>query len=70
VPYLVTGGIDAFVVLNEKTKIVDQMPRMIIARELGLLFESLQLKDHKIFIAGSEAVFEEIKSIISKVVLS
>lgn len=69
-PYLMTGGIDAFVVLNEKTKIVDQMPRMILTRELGLLFESLQLKNHKIFIAGSKAIFEEIKSIISKVVPS
>ena len=41
------------------------MPRMILARELGLMFESLQFENHKIFIAGSKSVFEEIKSIIS-----
>lgn len=65
-PYLTTSGIDAFVELDEKTKIVDQMPRIIIARELGLLFEPLQFKNYKIFIAGSKNVFEEIKDIISK----
>ena len=64
-PYLVTGGIDAVVVLNQETKMVDQMPRMILARELGLLFEPLELKGHKIFIAGSRDVFEEIRDLIS-----
>lgn len=65
-PYLITSGIDAFVVLNEKSKIVDQMPRIILTRELGLLFEPLQLSQYKIFIAGSKPIFEEIKEIIFK----
>jgi len=68
-PYLVTGGIDAFVVLNQKTKIVDQMPRIILARELGLVFEFFQFKNYKVFIAGSRTVFEEIKDMISKTIL-
>ncbi len=63
-PYLATNGIDAFVELNEKTKITDRMPRIIIARELGLLFEPFELKNHKIFIAGSKNVFKEIRDII------
>lgn len=68
-PYLVIGGIDAFVVLNQKTKIVDQMPRMILVKELGLLFELLRFKNYQVFIAGSKTVFEEIKDIISKTIL-
>ena len=68
-PYLITGGIDAFVVLNEKTKVVDQMPRIILARELGLSFEILNIGNHKIYIAGSKPVFEAIKDTLSKSIL-
>src|SRR3989344_4084573 len=65
-PYLITGGIDAFVVLPQRTKIVDWMPRMILAREAGLLFEQVQFKNYKVVIMGNKTVFEEIKAIISK----
>jgi myo-inositol-1(or 4)-monophosphatase len=65
-PYLATGGVDAFVALSEVTKIVDQMPRMILARELGLLFEKLIIGGHSIYLAGSKPVFDEIKVLLEE----
>ena len=64
-PYIAFGGIDVFVVLNEKTKIVDQMPRIIWARELGLDVEYMVIEKHKIMIITNSTLMPDIKSIIN-----
>ena len=63
-PYLLTGGIDAFVFLHQETKIVDQMPRIILFKEFGLLAEAIDFENHKIFIAGNKTIVKEIKNLI------
>jgi fructose-1,6-bisphosphatase/inositol monophosphatase family enzyme len=65
-PYLVTGGIHGFVVLNQKTKVVDQLPRILLAREAGLVFEKCEIKGHFFYICGTKNVFEEIKKCIER----
>ena len=63
-PYLATVGIDALVVLSDKIKIVDVMPRIIIGREMGLVFERENIHGRQIYIAAEPSVFEEIKALL------
>lgn len=62
--YLLTGGIDAFLVVNEKTKPFDQLPRIIMAREAGLLFEEYDIQGHRVLIAGQPNIVQEIRDCI------
>ena len=64
-PYLLTGGIGAFIVLNEKTKLVDQLPRMAIFREAGLFFDEHMVDGHKILIAGSPSIVREVQTLLN-----
>ncbi len=63
-PYIAFGGIDAFVVLNERTKLVDQMPRIIWMKELGLTVEQFEIRGHKVTLATNHTLFPKIKSFI------
>lgn len=63
-PYLAVGAIDAIVVLNERTKIVDQTPRMILMRELGMKYEYLETKE-KILVAARPGLFEQLSFLIT-----
>ena len=65
-PYLLTGGIDAFVVLNQKTKAVDSFPRIILAKEAGLLYEKIDFEGYTIFITGNKNIFKEIRDLICR----
>ncbi len=69
-PYLITGGIDAFISLSEVTKIVDQMPRIILTRELGLTSEILDIGGRRVYLAGSKTVFDEIRKILTEMVVA
>lgn len=64
-PYIVTGAIDIFIVLNETTKTVDQMPRIILAREAGLQAEVLTIGNKKIFITTPPPLFETVKTLVT-----
>lgn len=64
--YIAFGGIDAFVVVNETTKIVDQMPRIIWMKELGLEVEQFEIKGHKIILSTNPTLFPKIKSLIEE----
>lgn len=62
--YLTTNTIDAYLVLNNKTKIVDQAPRIIIMREAGFKTEYVQLNKRQILVAASENIFDIIEKIL------
>ncbi|HYC34199.1 MAG TPA: inositol monophosphatase [Candidatus Paceibacterota bacterium] len=64
-PYIVTEVIEGYVVLGQRVKITDLMPRIILATELGLKFEQIKSEDRTISIIASEKVVEEIKNILS-----
>lgn len=61
---LLTGGIDAYVALNEKAKIMDYMPRVGLFLESGLTLEWITVNDNKIMICGNSETVSEIKSIL------
>lgn len=64
--YLVTGAIHAFLVLNPKTKLVDQVPRIIILGEVGLKTEYVSINGRNVLIAATDKIFEIIKNIVIK----
>jgi myo-inositol-1(or 4)-monophosphatase len=66
-PYLLTGGIDLFIVVNETTKIVDQAPRMIIMQEAGLTFNKITIDGHQLLIAGRQSVVDEALRVIRSI---
>lgn len=63
-PYLLTGGVSAFVVINEKTKLVDQLPRMIVMREAGFVFEERNIGGHKVVVAAHQALAAELFEVL------
>lgn len=65
-PYLLTGGIDLYIVLNETTKIMDQMPRAVIAQEAGLRFNKVCIKGHELLITGHQNTVNEALDIIKR----
>ncbi len=69
-PYIAFGGIDAFVVVNETTKLVDQMPRIIWMRELGLTVEQFEVKGHKVMVAANTLLFSKIKDLIESAIVN
>lgn len=64
-PYLVTGGIHAFVILNPTTKIMDQAPRRILFEEAGYSIEELEIAGNKISIAAASHLLIQIKEVLS-----
>jgi fructose-1,6-bisphosphatase/inositol monophosphatase family enzyme len=59
-PYLLTGGISAFVVLNPTTKSFDQLPRVILAREAGFTVVDMPRNENSIRIMGNKIIVDEI----------
>ena len=59
-PYLLTGGISAFVVLNPTTKSFDQLPRVILAREAGFEVVDFPRNKNSIRIMGDKKMVKEI----------
>ncbi len=66
-PYILTGAIDAHVVLDAKeTKPVDQYPRMALAWAQGLAYERVKLRSGmEIYLAGDKYIFESIKELLN-----
>lgn len=63
-PYLLTGGIDAFVVLNPTTKIVDQAPRKILFEEAGFTVTEFAHNDNTVIVACRQTLSAKISEII------
>lgn len=63
-PYLLTSGIDAFVVVNPTTQIFDQAPRVILAREAGYDVVEFDRKDWKIRIMSNPSLTQKLSEII------
>lgn len=63
-PYILTGGIDANIVLNGETKIFDQMPRVGLAKEAGLTCEGYVIDGHKISIMAPETILKQALQVI------
>lgn len=63
-PYLLTGSIDAFVVLNKKTKSVDQAPRNALFREAGFRTELVTTQPGYYVIANTK-LSAEIATLLS-----
>lgn len=63
-PYLLTGGIHAFVVINPTTKLWDQAPRIILFEEAGFTVEQFEVDGHKVILASKGELFLKIKEII------
>jgi len=59
-PYLLTGGISAFVVLNPTTKSFDQLPRVILASEAGFEVREFPRNENSVRIMGDIQIVEEI----------
>lgn len=64
-PYLVTGAINAFVIINEKTKVLDQAPREIIMREAGASYEKVIVDGRPVIIAANPALVKEIAALLA-----
>jgi myo-inositol-1(or 4)-monophosphatase len=69
-PYLLTGAIDGYLVLNQKTKLVDQAPRIILFREAGLTTEYIEYGKRHLLVSANEVIFSQIKSLILSTVES
>lgn len=65
-PYLLVGGIDAFVVVNQKTKLVDQLPRMILTREAGLAFDEYTISDRRVLLAAPSTIVDELLGVLQR----
>jgi len=63
-PYLLTGGIDAFVVLNQTTKDVDQLPRMGLVRAAGLVYQRTDVGGLTLYLAGPQPITERLLALI------
>ncbi len=67
VSYMITGAIDAYIVLNKKNKLVDLAPNKIILTEAGLRADYIHVPDYKhIFCSASKSLFEMIKRLLQK----
>lgn len=65
--YMVTGALDAYIVLNKKNKIVDLAPNMIILQEAGIKTDFLAVSGYKpVLVASSFPLFEKIAAILNK----
>ncbi len=63
-PYLLKGGIDAFVVLNSTTQLFDQAPRVILAREAGCDVVDFDRKDWKVRILCNPSLTKNLSEFI------
>lgn len=63
-PYLLTGGIDALVVINPTTQLFDQVPRVILAKEAGYDVLDFDRKDWKIRIMCNPSLTHLLSEII------
>lgn len=68
--YIAFGGIDAYVVVNETTKVVDQMPRIIWMKELGLKVEQFEINGHKIILSTNAILFPKLKKLVKQALLN
>lgn len=68
-PYLLTGGIHAFVVVNPTTKIWDQAPRIILFQEAGFEVGQFEVDGHKVILASNGELFLKIKEIIMNTIV-
>lgn len=65
--YLVTGGIDAYIVLNESIKVHDLMPRKIIFEEAGLSTRTLGFNNSAVHITSNETLIDVIEKILKNI---
>ena len=63
-PYLLTGGIDAFVVINPTTQLFDQAPRVILAQEAGYDVIDFDRKNWKVRIMTNPSLTQQLSEII------
>lgn len=63
-PYILTGAINGFFVLNQHTKPMDQYPRMILMKEMGFHCSWKNVKGKKILIAGPEDLYSHLNTIV------
>lgn len=63
-PYLLTGGIDAFVVINPTTQLFDQAPRVILAKEAGYDVLDFDRKSWKVRIMSNPSLTQLLSEII------
>lgn len=64
--YLVTGGIDAHVVLNESIKVGDILPRRIIFDEAGLETRYITIRNTNIYIASNKELLDLIIGMMNR----
>lgn len=64
--YTLTGALDGVVVLNQKTKFVDQAPRIILNREAGYKVDYITLPENiQILVTASPAMFDFIAKLLA-----
>lgn len=61
VSYIITGAIDAYILLNKNNKLVDIAPNIIILNEAGVKTDFISIGGYKeIFVAANELLYENI----------
>lgn len=63
-PYLLTGGVDAFIVVNPTTQLFDQAPRVILAKEAGYDVLDFDRKSWKVRIMSNPSLTQLLSEII------
>lgn len=67
VSYMITGAIDAYIVLNKKNKLVDFAPNKIILSEAGLITDYINIPHYRpIFCSANKELFSKIKELLEK----
>lgn len=66
-PYLLTGGVNAVLVVNPTTKIWDQMPRVLLMQEAGFGVKSQEREGHTVRVMAESALSEKIWEIVNSI---
>lgn len=65
-PYLLTGGINAVLVVNPTTKMWDQLPRVILMQEAGFDVRSIEREGHVVRVMSEPVIADKIWEIVNE----
>lgn len=65
VSYMITGAIDAYILVNKKNKLVDRAPNKIILQEAGFVSRNISIPQYKdILVITNQKLFESIEILL------
>lgn len=66
-PYLLTGGVNAVIVVNPTTKVWDQLPRLILMKEAGFDVREKEHEGHVVRVMSEPPLADAIWQIVDRV---